>query len=66
MTPEKPTVQKTKIVNVKLNQVLFNLIEEERLSGLGKKSRAEHIRIILVNHYEGKLTDEVKTKLMKE
>lgn len=46
MTPEKPTLQKkdsksmseTKIVNVKMNHVLFNLIEEERLGGLGKKA----------------------------
>lgn len=50
MTPEKPTLQNknSKSLNVKMNHVLFNLIEEERLGGLGK-SRAEHIRTILVN-----------------
>ena len=40
MTPEKPTLQNknSKSLNVKMNHVLFNLIEEERLGGLGKKA----------------------------
>jgi len=59
-------MSETKIVNVKMNHVFFELIEEERLSGLGKKSRAEHIRTILVNYYESKLTDAIKKKLMNE
>ena len=52
----------TKIVNLKLPDLLFQLLEEERLSSLDKQSRAAFIPGILAEHFEKKIKDSIKSE----
>jgi hypothetical protein len=49
--------EKEKIINLRVSEALFDLIEKERVSGLYTVTRAEFLRRVLLTHFQ----PEIKT-----